>query len=178
MTVEVMEMEEMEIKEVNEFENSFMEEAQSAVAVTVAPNVKTASNDLVKGFLIGLGTGLVIGAAAWFNERNKRMAILKQLELSTEVAEGIGKGKDKVVFNKKEIELTEVIINNPTTYVKVIMDNIDQVKWMRKSERERWQKCMTNIATLSIAWYQTGTATDTIGTEIPEDEATEVLKEK
>jgi hypothetical protein len=180
MEQQVMEREAFEVEETNEFEQVFTETTEAAEATVVSPNVRNSNrDDLVKGFIAGLATGLVIGAAAWFHERSKRKALLKQLELSTAIAAAIGKGQDVAVYNKKEIDTAEYVINNPSSYVKVIMDNIDSVKFMTKRERDHWKELMKNITALTVAWYKTGLAEDTIGNEkeIPATEATEILNE-
>lgn len=191
ISMETMEMEVME-NGVNEFEGFEENDTESvafeapavtaAEAIAVAPHVKKVGDELVKGFLIGLGTGLAIGAAAWFHERNKRLAILEQLEFSTIVAEGIGKGNTKATikkrFKEKEIDLTQVLMNNPATYTKTIMENVSKVKFMGKAERKRWHDVLKNIAALAIAWHNTAVAQSLNKTEIPEEEATEVLKEQ
>lgn len=177
-----------EMEAVNEFEVNNTEATEETVeeievATVEAKHVNKVGNDMVKGLLIGLGTGLAVGAAAWFHERNKRLAILEQLEYSTDVATAIGKGNTtlsrKKKFSKKdqEINLAEVVMNNPTTYTNTIMENIGKVKFLSKKERQRWEAVMENIISLSLAWYEAGIVNETIGTEIPEAEVTEILVE-
>lgn len=150
---------------------------QSTVAV--GPHVKKIGQETVIGFLLGLGTGLAVGVALWFNERNKRMAILEQLELSVKKAEQIGLGNKKMEFNGKEYDLTMEVIKNPATYTKTIMNNISNLKRINKNELDRWQKVSTGIAKMQHAWFLMGVANGTvINKEDPWDGETEVLNKK
>lgn len=184
METTVMEQEVFEGFEGTEFESNTEETFETVSAVSaaeVAPHVNKVGNDLVKGFLVGLGTGLAIGVAAWFHERNKRLAILEQLEFSVIVAEGIGKGNEKAViegkFKKnKELDLTQIVMNNPATYTKTIIENIGNVRFMSKKERKRWNDLMSNIVSLAVFWNNTAIKTGNF--TLSKEAATEVLKEE
>lgn len=176
---QVLEMEQMEM-EGNEFEE--MSNTESVDLAVAAPHVNKVGQQTVVAFLAGLGTGLAVGAALWFSERNKRLAILEQLEMSMNEATAKYNGTSKVTVKKpfrkeKEVDLAELVMNNPHTYKTRILENVSKVRWMKKSERDRWEAAVENITTLTIAWYKHGIANDTIGKEIPQEETTEVLKE-
>lgn len=169
----------------NEFETGFenvedeMETFYTEGTEVVAPVTKRNKKDLAMAFAMGLGTGLVIGAAAWFHERNLRKALLKQFELSLVIANRKYKRDNSIIeFGKKEIDLAEILIENPASYVKVIIDNINEVKFMTKKEKKRWKEVTDNITALTINWYDRGVENGTIGKDIPEEETMETLEEK
>ena len=147
------------------------EEEQQATGVA-----KMTGNEFIKGLIAGLGLGAVGATGLWFNERRKRLALLKQFELTTAIAAAIAENKTVVQYDKKEIDLAERLQGNEFDAAEEIRERINNVK-MRRKEKDRWlaatDKLMeiTSIQDMDTVLEQ---ATDAINKKIEQDVTEEI----
>ena len=144
--------------------------------LTVAPVAAEKNNDFLKGVGVGLLAGALAGAVAWLYERKQRLDLLKQIEITTFIAEGMAAGRDVAKYGKKEIDLAkELAISNPDKLMMTVHNNIDKVK-MSKKEKKRWKDAMSNLVDLTLVWDKKAKIAK--AKVIEKEEVTETLVEK
>ena len=139
---------------VYEFDNREVEQPEEQQVEEMTHEVATSDNGFVKGIVIGASVGTVLAGAAgtaWYFERNQSKKLLEQLEKAVLIATAVATGSEEVVFNKKEIDVTNIVMNNPEEYILEIMNHLDEVK-MSKKLRQRWTKVLKNISDQAIHW--------------------------
>lgn len=169
-----MNVEEMEMTGFG-FEEEAFEGNESMEATEIAVEVKN-NNDLYKGIGIGFAAGALLGVSAWFYERKTRLDMLKQLELTTFIAAGLAEGKDVITYNKKEVQLSKDMMNNPDGLIMTIKNNLDNVR-MSKKEKQQWKNIMQNLIELTVVWDRKAAIEAAKQKELSKEEVTETLVE-
>lgn len=134
-----------------EMEQGFMDNEFEGVETEMVETTEMdiTKKDVFNGFLVGLGTGTLLGGTAgitaWIIERRKRMAILRQLEHVVDSAKALilnPEAKEVEIRssrkkNKKK-EIAAIDLKDAEGLLISINKELGNIK-IRKKEREQWE---------------------------------------